>query len=395
TPMKIPTPAFSVPAVVLALLAAVPSAAAATPARSPAASVRNPAASVRQPAAPVQPSQGKVIVDTDMGQLNDDAIAMFMLHNAAPRNLLGVTVVAGNTWAEEGTAYALRQLELIGERHVPVVMGAPEPLNAARAQQLPAEEKLFGNVEYMGAFGHKRPPSYLQLANAPYGGYPKAKPSPMAAADFIVQQVKKYPGQVTLFVLGPATNVALAVKTHPEIVPLVKEVIYMGGAIDIPGNTSPAAEFNWWFDPQAIKMALRTPFKRQTIVPNDIAERVFYTKKEYDRIVAGPQTPLKKMFKDLHGPRFDRNPQSSSFVWDSLTAAIYLQPSIATKVEERFIDVDDTYGPDYGRAIGYTESRRRSFSDPGNFPAGTQKVRILFDINRDAFWNLYIDLMRR
>ncbi|WP_084264742.1 nucleoside hydrolase [Actinomadura macra] len=393
--MKIPTPALTVSAVLVAALTAMSSTAAAAPSQRPAAvPAQRPAAPVQAPASAHGP-QGKVIIDTDMGQLNDDAAAMFMLRNADPRSVLGVTIVAGNTWAEEGTAYALRQLELIGERRIPVVVGAGEPLNAARAATLPAEEKLFGNVEYMGAFSRKRPESYLKLGSAPYGGYPKSRPSREAAADFIVDQVKKNPGQVTLFVLGPATNVALAVKTHPEIVPLVKEVIYMGGAIDIPGNTSPAAEFNWWFDPEAIKMTLRTPFKKQTVVPNDIAERVFYTKKEYDRIVAGPETPLKKMYKDLHGPRFERNPQSSSFVWDALTAGIYLRPDIATKVEERFIDVDDTYGPDYGRAIGYGESRRRSFSDPGNFPAGTQKVRILFDVNRDAFWNLYIDLMRR
>ncbi|MFI0480086.1 nucleoside hydrolase [Actinomadura sp. 9N215] len=387
--MKIPLTTVGAAAVLVAGLTAVPVAASAAPAQRPAA------APAGRTAAPAAAARGKAIIDTDMGQLNDDAITMFMLRNAIGTDLLGVTVVAGNSWAEEGTAYALRQLEIVGEHRIPVVPGAGEPLNSARLQQLPAEEKLFGNVEYMGAFGHARPPSYLKLAREPYGGYPKRKPSGQVAADFIVEQVKRYPGQVTLFAIGPATNIALAVKTHPEIVPLVKEIIYMGGAIDIPGNTSPAAEFNWWFDPEAAKMALRTPFKRQTIVPNDIAERVFYTKKEYDRIVTGPETPLKKMFRDLHGPRFERNPASSSFVWDALTAAVYLRPEIATKVEERYVDIDDNLGPNYGRAIGYGESRRRSFGDPGNFPAGTQKVRILFDINRDAFWNLYVDLMRR
>jgi inosine-uridine nucleoside N-ribohydrolase len=345
---------------------------------------------------PASGASEKVIMDVDMGQLNDDAAAMFMLANSKKVNLLGVTVVSGNTWVEEGTAYTLRQLELVKQAKVPVVPGGGEPLMGSRQAALGAEQDLYGNVEYMGAYARKRPPSYRELATAPYGGYPHTKPSTgRPASEFIAEQVKKYPNQVTLFALGPATNVALAVRTHPEIVPLVKQVIYMGGAIDIPGNTSPAAEFNWWFDPEAAKIALRTPFKRQLVVPNDIAERVFYTKREYDRIVGARKTPLTQMFRDLHGPRFEKDPNSQSFVWDSLTAAVFLDPSIATKIEDRYVDIDTTYGPDYGRAIGYGPSRARDMSRPEDFPIGTQKVQVLFDIDRDAFWNLYVDLMTR
>ncbi|MEV6928159.1 nucleoside hydrolase [Dactylosporangium sp. NPDC051485] len=338
----------------------------------------------------------KVIFDTDMGQLNDDAIALFMLANSGKVDLLGVTVVAGNTWMEEGTAYSLRQLELIKKPQVPVVPGAGEPLMGSRQATLAAEQTLFGNVEYAGSYTRKRPSSYLQLQNTPYGGYPTHKPATgQAAVEFIADQVKRYPNQVTLFVLGPATNVALAVRTHPEIVPLVKQVIYMGGAIDIPGNTSPAAEFNFWYDPESAKIALRTPFKKQLIVPNDVAERVYYTKAQYDRIVSQRETPITKMFKDLQGPRFQANPAQQSYVWDSITAAVFLEPSIATKIEDRYVDINATFGPDYGRSIGYGPSRNRDMNNAANFPSGTQKVQVLFDINRDAFWNLYVDLMTR
>lgn len=205
--------------------------------------------------------------------------------------------------------------------------------------------------------------------------------------------MKKYPHQVTLFVLGPATNIAIAVRTHPEIVPLVKDVIYMGGAFDIPGNTTPAAEFNWWYDPEAIKISLRTPFPRQTVVPDDVAETVFYTKAEYDRIVAGPRTPITKMFADLQGPGFAEDPDQQSFVRDSITAAIFLDPTIATDVQTRYADVDDELGPDYGRALGYGESSNRDLDHPEDFPAGTHPVRIVFDIDREKFWDLVVAKM--
>jgi inosine-uridine nucleoside N-ribohydrolase len=352
-----------------------------------------PTTKAAQSAAKTAP-KAKVIVDADMGQLNDDAAAMFMLAQSDDTvDLLGITTVSGNTWVEEGTAYSLRQLEIAKERRVPVVPGAGVPLMGDRQPTLAAEEDLFGNSQYIGSLARPRPDSYDDLATTPYGGYPSTRPSRKAAAEFIAKQVRAYPHQVTLFALGPATNIALAVRTYPDIVPLVKEVIYMGGAIDIPGNTTPAAEFNWWYDPESAKISLRTPFPKQTIVPNDVAERVFYTKAEYDRIVGGPQTPITKMFKDLQGPGFASNPSRSSFVWDSLTAAIFLDRSIATDVQQRYVDVDDNFGPDYGRALGYDETRRRDLDNPEDFPTGTQKVDVVFDINREKFWDLYVSKM--
>ena len=351
-------------------------------------------ASGRTPAVQTAPSE-KVIIDADMGQLNDDAAVLFMLAHTENVEILGVTLVAGNTWVEEGAAFGLRQLEIIGRTEIPVLLGANEPLMGNRRPWLAAEETLYGNSQYLGAFARPQPSSYLDIAREPYGGYPQIKPSSEHAVDFIVRQVKEHPNQVTLMAIGPATNVALAVKKNPEIVPLVKAVYYMGGAVEIPGNTTPAAEFNWWFDPEAAKISLRTPFKKQVIVPNDIAERVYFTKAQFDRIVSAPETPLTKMFKDLRSESFRANPDRRSFVWDSITAAVFLQPEIATRMEERFIDIDTNYGPNYGRSIGYEESRRRSFSKPENFPAGTQKVHVLFDIDRKAFWDLYVSLMTK
>jgi inosine-uridine nucleoside N-ribohydrolase len=340
-------------------------------------------------------AQEYAIVDTDMGVLNDDAVALFMLLNSPSVNVLGVTIVPGNSWMEHGTAAALRQLELVGRTDIPVFMGVREPLMGNRQPWLEAEERLWGHSEYLGAFGRQRPESYLSLDREPAVGYPTIKPAAEHAVDFMVRAIKAHPNEVTLFVLGPATNVALAIRKNPEIVALVKCVYYMGGAFDVPGNTTPAAEFNWWFDPESVRITLRAPFREQIIVPIDIAERVYYTKAEYDRIATAPETPITKLFKQLHGPRFERDPAARSFVWDSLTTAIFLQPSIATRFDERFVDIDVTYGPNYGRSIGYHQSRRRSLDTPTDFPAGTQKVKVLMDVDRAAFWNLYVDLMTR
>ena len=325
-------------------------------------------------APPGAAAQEYAIVDADMGVLNDDAVALFMLLNSANVQVLGVSIVPGNSWMEHGTAAALRQLELIGRTDIPVFMGVREPLMGSRQPWLEAEERLWGRSEYLGAYGRPRPESYLALDREPAIGYPTSKPSAEHAVDFIVRAIKAHPNQVTVFALGPATNLALAIRKNPEIVPLVKRVYYMGGAIDVPGNTTPAAEFNWWFDPESVRITLRAPFREQIIVPIDIAERVFYTKAEYDRIVGAPETPITALFRKLHGPRFEKDAAARSFVWDALTTAIFLQPAIATKLDDRYVDIDVTYGPNYGRSIGYhavaAPVARHAGRLPGRNPEG-------------------------
>jgi len=334
----------------------------------------------------------KVIIDTDMGQMNDDALSMFMLLNAENIDVLGITLVAGNTWVEEGTAFTLRQLEMIGKQDIPVFQGANEPLMGNRQNALKFEEGLYGNAEYIGAFARVKPSSYLTLEErVPYWGYPTTVPENKHAVNFIVESIKKYPNEISLFVLGPCTNVALAVKTHPEIIPLVKQVFFMGGAIDIRGNTTPAAEFNFWFDPESAKIALRCGFKEQYLVPNDIAEKVYFTKEIYQRVTEN-ESPLSKMFKDIHGARFEVDGYKS-FVWDVITIAVFLDPSMIAKEEIAYIDIDAMYGPNYGRSIAYGESRRRSFEQPANFPAGSETIKIIMDIDREKFWNIYLNLL--
>jgi inosine-uridine nucleoside N-ribohydrolase len=335
----------------------------------------------------------KVILDTDMGQLNDDAYALFMLANSPEIDLLGVMTCTGNVWGEEAVAFSLRHLEMVGRPQVPVLRGVVEPIMGLRGERIDAEERLFGKSIYLGAYGRPRPESYRKLAAPPYGGYAKTEPAAGDAVDFLVTEIKRHPHEVTLLVIGPPTNLAIAVRKNPEIVPLVKQVVYMGGAIDVPGNTTPAAEFNFWFDPEAARICLRTPFRAQMIVPLDICEKVFYTKVEHDRVAAGPPTPLTRMFRDLQGPDFVKEPERKSFVWDSLAAAILIRPKLAVKMESLYLDVDATYGPEYGRSLGYRGGGRRDINRPEDFPQGAQRVSVLMDIDRAGFWDLFVELM--
>jgi inosine-uridine nucleoside N-ribohydrolase len=327
----------------------------------------------------------KVILDTDMVMLYDDGVAMMMLANHPDIELLGVTIVPGNTWVSEGVAYAIRQLEVLKRRDIPVTLGIRYPLRAGRYENLQVERKMFGyDSGFIGCFSRAEPESYMKVYRRKFGGDPTIKPVNKHAVDFLIDTIKANPGEVTVIPIGPCTNLAIAIRMAPEIIPLIKRVVYMGGAFDTPGNTTPAAEFNWWFDPEAAKMTVRAAFADQLIVGLDVCEKYRFNKKVFDRITA-VQTPIAKMFKEKYEPSFDRNPGYTRLVWDTIAAAVVIDPTLIVEEDIRWIDVNSDYNLDYGRSLGYRKQG----------PAGTQKARILMEIDEKRFWNLMVNMLRK
>ncbi len=328
----------------------------------------------------------KVILDTDMVELFDDGVAMIMLANSDQVDLLGVVTVAGNVWVPEAVSYALRQLEIIERPDIPVYAGTRHPLRAGRYETMNTERELFGQVEWMGAFMRPEPPSYLNLPQqqVPYGGYPKLKPQDQHGVQYIIDTIKDNPGEVTIIAIGPLTNIAIALRLAPEIAQLAKRIVYMGGAFDVPGNITPSGEMNWWFDPEAAKMSVRAPFADQLIVGLEVCEKYPFTRNIYDRIIA-KKTPLTNFFKDHYGPRFKENRTFARLVWDTIAAAVVIDPTLIIEEETRWVDVNDEYNIDYGRSLSY---KMRG-------PVGTREARILFTIDEDRFWQLMVDLVTR
>ena len=327
----------------------------------------------------------KVILDTDMVMLYDDGVAMMMLANHPDIELLGVTIVSGNTWVSEGAAYAIRQLEVLKRRDVPVALGIRYPLRAGRHENLEIERKMFGySSGFVGCFSRPEPASYREVYRREFAGMPAIKPVDKHAVDFLIDTIKANPGQVTVMPIGPCTNLAIAIRMAPEIIPLIKRVVYMGGAFDTPGNTTPAAEFNWWFDPEAAKMSVRAAFADQLIVGLDVCEKYRLNKKIFERITA-VQTPIAKMFKEKYGPGFEKNPGYTRLVWDTIAAAVVIDPTLIVEEQIRWVDVNSDFNLDYGRSLGYLKQG----------PAGTKKARILMEIDEERFWNLMVSLLRK
>ena len=210
--------------------------------------------------AAAQQKKIKVIADQDSaGPQGTNFLSLLMLLRAPQIDLLGITTVSGDQWMEPATVFALWGEEQAGRSDVPVIKGAEMPLlNTPREQEL--RESLYGS--YVGWHGSFNPdaPNPKQTW-APPGGYPKLKPKPGRAADFIADTIRANPGEVVLYCAGPLTNIALAIRMDPEIVSLTKSIYIMGG------SSSGGPELNWWWDPEAASIVFRAPWKQIVVSP--------------------------------------------------------------------------------------------------------------------------------
>ena len=343
------------------------------------------------------PPAQKIIIDSDYNTMSDDGqlgVMAAQLQASGKVQVMGISVVSGNQWLKQGVADALMSVERLGVGdRIGVYVGENYALNHTFADVEAEMAAGAGGDGYLGAWGGPEPKTDADLKPSPDGFATHTLVQRKSGVDFIIDTVKANPNEVTILAIGPLTNIALAVKKSPEIVPLIKKIIYMGGAIDVPGNTTKTAEFNWWFDPDAAQFVVRLPIP-QVVVPLDVTDTVFLTKTIYDRI-AHPAKPtaVTEVFRKLNGygfsgtNGFENNPDYTQNIWDTLTLAYLIDPTYATKTVERYVDVVAKPGAaDNGRAIGYSSQ-----------PAGPtlQKMTVVQKFDNPRFFELFVDLLTR
>ena len=343
----------------------------------------------------------KVILDTDTAYLNDDAFAIFVLTQADKSGMLdfiGITTTGGNVFVPEATTAALRQLELIGRPDIPVYQGTDEPLAGFR--NMIEEARLYGMPNFCGAYWDfsnndfadlsKRSKDYLNLNKEPLFGYPKIRAKEVPAWDFIIESVKSNPGEVTVMAVGAVTNIALALKKYPALAKEAAEIIYMGGDIDIPGNATPAAEMNWFYDPDAIKLCLSAGWNKQIVVPDDLAKSIQITQEFYERIAENNTNAITKLI--LSNKKTFTN-SDANYVWDAVVPVIFLKPELITDLQERYITVDNTPGINSGRVVTWKQNMNNDMKTGKGFPEGVMKADIVMGIDTSKFWDFYINIL--
>ncbi len=189
----------------------------------------------------------KIWLDTDPGF--DDWLAMLMLSANLDVTWLGVSVVAGN--APLATTYdnALR-IKKHYHLDVPVYPGCDAPLAGA----VETAQCILGDSG-MNTTGEALPSVDIAAAEAAQAAQEQRSPLPHAV-DALIEAVRAHAGEITLMCIAPLTNIATALQRAPEIAPLIKEIILMGGSAD-QGNHTAAAEFNIFADPEAADIVFR------------------------------------------------------------------------------------------------------------------------------------------
>ncbi len=328
-------------------------------------------------------AQEKVIVDTDSGFFGDDGAALVMLLRSPEKvRVVGVTVVSGNVWSRQGAEYMFDIMQAAGHPSVPLYLGANLPLTRTKAST-DEEARRWGPLEFTGAFG--RPPDQLL---PPFGGkFTGRKPEAEGAVDFIIRTVEADPGQVTILEIGPMTNVALALRKRPGLAEKIKRLVFMGGNLYVPGNASQAAEFNFWFDPEAANEVLRSAIPEKVMFGLDICNHAPLGRKEFDQLIA-VKTPVTERIAEDFGnryPGFLKKPNASAYIWDALAAAWLLDTSFVTRREEQSLEVDTTFGKSYGKVRAAT-----SMDQPDPAPA---PVQVMLDLDFPRLFALYKRLL--
>lgn len=292
----------------------------------------------------------RMILDVDTGL--DDAVALALAVNLPDAEVVAVTTVAGNVDVERATRNTLNVLDAVGATDVPVHRGSSRPLvrTHRHASYAHGEDGLGGvSLPESGrAIGADRgPAAIIRLASA-------------------------HPGDLTLVTLGALTNLAIALNVEPGLPDLLRRVVVMGGAYHVPGNVTPAAEFNVWEDPEAAAQVFAAPFKELIAVGLDVTNHV---RLDASAIAAldrrSDLSPAARLVRDLgHSPMW-HGWSSKLALHDPIAVAAAYDPTLFT-YESAAIRVE-TEGETSGKTV----------------VIGEGPVRVAIGIDEERFFRLF------
>jgi len=306
----------------------------------------------------------RIILDTDPGI--DDALALFLALASPEVQLEAVTTVSGNVSVDFTTLNALALLELAQRPDIPVARGSDRP--------------LLRSPVYADYVHGSRGLGYLELPA------PRHTHVTHHAVTVIIDTIMNAPGEITLVPIGPLTNIALAVRREPRIAGRVREVVIMGGALSVPGNTTPAAEFNIHVDPHAAHVVFHAGWPIR-LVSLDTTRQVELHRGQIDALAASgsPITAAIKQMMDFYFDEFAPAYGVGAFhMHDPLCLAAAFMPDLLTW-QPTYVDVELQGILTLGQTVAY-------FRDPDARPPNMQ---VAVAVAADRFMHLFLERIRQ
>lgn len=252
----------------------------------------------------------QIILDCDPG--HDDALAIMLAISSPELDLIGVTTVAGNTLMENATRNALIVLDMVNRPGIPVHSGSAKPL----ARELRTAASMHGD----GGLDGPVPSESTRAANS------------ADALGFIEDALSSASEPVTIVATGPLTNIARVVTELPHLHHMIKEIVFMGGAIGL-GNWTPAAEFNILVDPEAADIVMKSDLKK-TMIGLEVTHEAWLDNSHADQLRGTGAcgdfvAELLDHFVGFHQRRFG---WPGAPIHDAVTIAHLIDPSLVTTI---------------------------------------------------------------
>jgi inosine-uridine nucleoside N-ribohydrolase len=319
----------------------------------------------------------RVVIDTDPGI--DDAMAILLALNSPELKVEALTVVPGNVDGRQGLENALKITSLAGRCDVTVAGGAQHPLN----------QKLITAQYWHG-------PNGLAGVELPTS---KCKADSRFGPDLIIELVHKYPHEITLIPVGPLTNIAIAISKDPSIVPLVRNIVIMGGSIT-GGNVNGAAEANIYGDPEAAAIVFKAGWM-VTMIGSDVGERTLITRKHIADLQShrGAESDFIAKLADFYLTRSEKTGYSGAAMYDPLAVATAMDPTLVT-LKDMHVDVElkgeFTRGETVGNRMGSDENNvlhGDHYEIDGVVPL-KPNARVCTASDADRFLSLFINRLK-
>jgi inosine-uridine nucleoside N-ribohydrolase len=279
----------------------------------------------------------RIIIDTDPGV--DDAVGILLALRSPELQVEAITAVAGNVPLELTLPNALRLVEIAGRTNIPVAGGASHPLT----RRLVTARYAHGNNG---------------LAGVDFPA-PTVKPSRESANETLRRIIRANPGEITIAAIGPLTNIAILLRSDPEIAPLIRGIAIMGGSLS-GGNITPSAEFNFYADPEAARVVFDANLPL-TMVGLDVTRKVLLTE-DHVKLLEASRDAVGQAAGKIMRATIERVRKGSGSptvaMHDPLTIAWLIDPGILT-LRDYYVEIEITGEWTAGESVGFTHAPMR------------------------------------
>lgn len=302
----------------------------------------------------------KIIIDCDPGI--DDSLAIMLALTSPEIEVLGITIVCGNSPVEMGFENAKKILKQMNRLDVPVYMGEPRPLKRDYVNALDTH-----GADGLGESFLPEVPGYQQE---------------ISAVDFLSKALIKE--KVSVIALGPMTNLARLIQKAPAAFEQIEELVSMGGSFKSHGNCSPVAEYNYWCDPDAAALVYDTIHQngkmihmigldvtRKIVLTPTLLEYICRLNKETGEFIR----KITKFYFDFH---WEWEHIIGCVINDPLAVAYFLDPDICQGFDS-YVQIE-TGGITLGQSV----------VDSMDFYRKTPNTKVLTEVDVYAFFQLFL-----